>query len=247
MKSTLSALLACLLCTLGAATAQDINPLTIHTNDGLKLAARHFAPKTSGNGILLLNMCDPQADMTHWDGVAAKLQDKGFHVLTFDYRGFGESEGEKLKGTSQAEVIQIWRDEWLTDVEAAYSLLASQSGVTSEAIGVAGASCGTFLGLEFILTHPNVKAFASLGGPVDDSLISRLEKNKTTIPMLLIGASEGLTLDWSDRVFNVSQNQRTQLTKYKFVKHGTDILFEVPEVENQIADWFELYLNHPKK
>ena len=41
--------------------------------------------------LLFLNMCDPSRDHLAWKNVASDLSSQGYHVLTFDYRGFDKS------------------------------------------------------------------------------------------------------------------------------------------------------------
>ena len=56
----------------------------------------------------------------------------------------------------------------MSDVQAVYDVLVSRDGVQTENMGIAGASCGVFMGLEFTLNHSNIKSFASLGGPTQE-------------------------------------------------------------------------------
>ena len=48
----------------------------------------------SGPAMLLLHQCN--MDRHAWDGLAKDLADAGVHVLTLDFRGFGESGGDRL-------------------------------------------------------------------------------------------------------------------------------------------------------
>jgi len=187
-------------------------------------------------------MCDPTTDKSEWKTVAGKLQSNGFHVLIFDYRSFGESEGERPKMMGSIEDAMIfWRESWLKDVESAYEFLLSQKNVNSKVIGVGGASCGVFMGLELTLNHPNVKTFVSLGGPIDQLQQMKLRKKKN-LPILIISANEGPALEWSDDIFSSSQHVNTRITKYKYITHGTKIFEYKPIIQDQIVNWFEVYL-----
>ena len=75
----------------------------------------------------------------------------GYHVLTFDYHGFGPSGGERPTNLrSVDEAMPYWREHWMPDVQTAYETLIAQDGVQSTAMGIAGASCGVFIGLFLI-------------------------------------------------------------------------------------------------
>src|SRR5579864_1443512 len=63
----------------------------IKAPDGTSLKGSYFSPGRPGPAILLLHQCN--MDRHAWDGLAKDLVDAGFHVLTFDFRGYGESGG----------------------------------------------------------------------------------------------------------------------------------------------------------
>lgn len=218
--------------------------LPLEVAGGVTLDARYYAAAKQGPGLLFLNMCDPSDDQTAWANVAKALNEHGFHVLTFDYRGFAKSGGEMPTGLSSvAEAMPYWRENWVPDVEAAYHLLQDQEGVTVTEIGIAGASCGVFLGLEFAQAHPNVRTLAFLGGPTDASQRDKIPA-MSEVPILLISGNERGpneakgTLEWSEEVFAASSNIDTRYMKYHTVTHGTKIFNFHPETEQMVIDWF---------
>ena len=89
--------------------------------------------------MLLLHQCNRQRKV--WDGLAQQLSAAGLNVLTFDYRGFGESGGRPEAQADPAEIGKQ-RAKWPDDIEVAYQYLVSQPGVNKDVIGVGGASCG---------------------------------------------------------------------------------------------------------
>ena len=219
-------------------------PLPLEVAGGVTLDARYYAAAEPGPGLLFLNMCDPSDDQTAWANVATALNEHGFHVLTFDYRGFAKSGGEMPTGLSSvAEAMPYWRENWVPDVEAAYHLLQAQDGVDISSMGIAGASCGVFLGLEFAQAHPNVVTLALLGGPTDASQREKIPA-MSDVPILLISGNERGpneakgTLEWSEEVFEASTNIDTRYMKYRTVTHGTKIFRLHPETEQTVIDWF---------
>ena len=97
------------------------------------------------------------------------------------------------------------------------------------------------MGLEFTLDHPNVKTFVSLGGPIDQLQQMKLREKKN-LPILIISANEGPALEWSDEIFSASQHVDSRITKYKYITHGTKIFEYEPTIQDQIVDWFRVYL-----
>ncbi len=104
--------------------SRGASPQTLLTEDGLQLDARLFLGDRQRIVILLHQY---SADQTSWFDQAKALQAEGFSALTFDFRGYGESEGS-------ADPTQI-----VTDVDAALAFAGAQ-GYT-EAVLV-GASMG---------------------------------------------------------------------------------------------------------
>src|SRR5438128_496070 len=95
----------------------------IKATDGANLKATYFSPDRMGPAILLIHQCN--MDRHSWDSLADDLVGAGFHVLTFDLRGFGESDG---KTTDPAE-RQAARQKWAADVDTMYTYLLAQKGV----------------------------------------------------------------------------------------------------------------------
>ncbi len=218
--------------------------MPLEVKGGVTLDATYYAAKQPGPGLLFLNMCDPTRDQKAWKNVASALADQGYHTLTFDYRGFGHSGGERPRNLrSVDEAMSHWREHWMSDVQIAYDTLIAQEGVEASGMGIAGASCGVFMGLEFAIWHPNIKSLVLLGGPTEESQREQLA-NMSEVPILLISGDERGpseirgTLEWSEEVFAASNHPDTRFLKYKTVTHGTNIFELHPSTEQMVVDWF---------
>ena len=218
--------------------------ISLEVSGGVSLDATYYSAGQPGPGLLFLNMCDPSRDQTAWAQVATELAGKGYHILTFDYRGFGKSGGERpMNLASVDEAMPYWRENWMGDVQIAYDMLTSQHGVNANAVGVAGASCGVFMGLEFAISHSNVESLVFLGGPTDAQQREKLAA-MNDIPVLLISGDERGpnevrgTLEWSEEVFAVSGHPATRFFKYKTETHGTNVFEHHPETQAMVIDWF---------
>ena len=106
-------------------------------SDGVNLRGTYFSEGRPGPAMLLLHQCN--MDRHAWDGLAEDLASNRFNVLSIDYRGFGESGGEKFTDPAQRRAAM---QKWPGDVDAAYAYLTSQKGVDQSRIAVGGASCG---------------------------------------------------------------------------------------------------------
>src|SRR5215472_15990639 len=81
--------------------------------DGATLKGTYYSPGRSGPAMLLLHQC--HMDRHAWDTLAQDLANTGFNGLTVDFRGFGQSAGDKAQ-----------RDKWPGDVDAAFAYLMAQ-------------------------------------------------------------------------------------------------------------------------
>jgi alpha-beta hydrolase superfamily lysophospholipase len=133
--------------------AHDID---IFAPDGVVLKASYYAPGKSGPAVLLFHQCN--MDRHAWDTLAADLVSAGFHVLTFDQRGFGDT-----PGTSQAAD----RFKIDGDADAAYHYLRSRPDVDKNRIAAGGASCGVIYSSALASRHRDIKALVLLSGFAD--------------------------------------------------------------------------------
>jgi uncharacterized protein len=124
---------------------QDV---TLHTSDGLDLAA-WYAPAKNGASIILVH----GSGGSRSGGIesrATMFARHGFGVLAYDARGSGDSQG-------RPEAVG-WT--WHRDVEAAVDFLAAR-GVTN--IGAFGLSTGAEVVLETAGRDPRIKAVGGEG------------------------------------------------------------------------------------
>src|ERR1700682_6613604 len=159
--------LAFLLCALsfGVSAWSAERGVDLTAGDGTKLKATYFAPAKPGPGVLLLHQCNRQRKI--WDGLAQQLAAAGINVLALDYRGYGESGGERFDKLAPQEAAQIQAEKWPGDIDTAFQYLVSQPGVTRDVIGVGGASCGVNNSIQTARRHTEVKSLVLLSGNTD--------------------------------------------------------------------------------
>src|SRR5687767_12950878 len=127
--SVLPALVLGLAAAAGAQQASAPPPASVDVQlvapDGVKLKATYYAAAKPGPGLLLLHMCN--SNRQAWSRLASQAAARGYHVLTMDYRGYGESEG--TRSTDGAAQQAIVTEKWPGDVDAAFTWLTSQKDV----------------------------------------------------------------------------------------------------------------------
>jgi dienelactone hydrolase len=214
-------------------------PVELKASDGTKLAATYFPAASPGPGIMLFHQCNK--DRSTWNALAAELASRGFHVLTMDYRGYGESGGTRyteLTFPQQREAGQKWPG----DVDVAYAYLKSQPGVRSDVIGAGGASCGVNQSIQLARRHPEVKSLVLLSGNTDRQGRQHL-KSASTLPLFLASADDDdgavELMAWLDAT---SGNPVNKFVEYKTGGHGTEMFAPHPDLPKDIVAWYEATL-----
>lgn len=179
---------------------------TFRTEDGFRLEGQVLG--AGQKGIVLSHMYP--ADQRSWFAAAAELASDRYLVLTFDFRGYGSSQGSK-----DIEVID-------RDVRAAIRHMREELGAAQ--IVLVGASMGGSASLIASSTVP-VAGVVTLSAPVrfrglDAGRVAGL----VSVPKLFI-AAEGDVAAAADAeiLFRTSADPR-QIKIVPGDEHGTDIL-----------------------
>jgi len=238
MKVPNSVFLATLLtlCFASRAFAAD-RPVDLTASDGTNLKATYFAAAKRGPGVLLLHQCNRQRKV--WDDLAHQLAAAGIHVLTLDYRGYGESGGERFDQLPPEQAAQA-QAKWPGDIDVAFRYLQSQPGVKRDIIGVGGASCGVNNSVQTARRHPEVKSLVLLSG--NTNLDGRnFLRNSPNLPIFFAVADDDefpptvITIEW---LYSLDANSGKKLVHYAKGGHGADMFPVHPELIGLIVDWY---------
>jgi pimeloyl-ACP methyl ester carboxylesterase len=106
-------------------------------SDGLKIAGVLFKPNpitpTACPAIVMCQGAVGLKELFGFPDIAQRFADLGYMTLIFDYRGFGESEGERGR---------VFPQEHLDDIRNAITFLSLQSNVDKDRIALFGTSMG---------------------------------------------------------------------------------------------------------
>jgi dienelactone hydrolase len=220
------------------APATGMSPVSLKAPDGTVLKGTYFSPGKPGPGILLLHQCN--RDRTAWTTFASEAAKRGYHVLTFDYRGFGESGGDRFESFQQQQpVIQ---EKWPGDVDAVFAWLTAQPGVDRNRIGAAGASCGVNQSLLLGQRHPEVKTLVLLSGGASPEAREYLRKTPGLPVLMAASLDDGGTAGGMRWILGWSRNQDNKFVEYKAAGHGTDMFGVEKGLQPLILDWFDGHL-----
>ena len=240
MKSAVSALTVVMAAAALVFADAEKKDIDLKAPDGLNLRATYSSPGRPGPAMLLLHQCN--MDRHAWDGLAKDLTEAGIHVLTMDFRTFGESGGEKVPYPVLAGTIIPQK--FPGDVEAAYTFLLSQKGVDKSRVAVGGASCGVTQSADLASRHHEIKTMMLLSGVASDAAKSYIAQ---TADLSIFGAaSEGDTgaAAGIKAALEVSKNAKSTLKMYGGTEHGVPMFAKNAELEPMIVAWLKARL-HP--
>jgi dienelactone hydrolase len=212
--------------TAGLAAEAQKKDLDLKAADGVNLKATYFSPGRPGPAMLLLHQCN--MDRHAWDGLSMDLANSGFHVLTLDYRGFGESGGDRAQ-----------REKWAGDVDTAYAYLVAQKGVDKSRLAAGGASCGVAQSSDLAARHHEIKALMLLSGSASDATKAYL----TATPALPVfgAASDGDTNAAAGikEAVAASRNPHSTIKIYSGTEHGVPMFGKNADLEPMIVAWLK--------
>jgi dienelactone hydrolase len=224
-----------------SAYAQTKN-IDIQAHDGTNLKVSYYSPGHAGPAILLLHQCN--MDRHAWEGLASDLAGAGFHVLTVDYRGYGESGGQPYKDANDRRTAM--QEKWPGDVDAAYAYLLAQKGVYRSQVLAGGASCGVTQSADLAVRHPEIRGLVLLSGSASDTAKSYIASN----PKLAVfgAASDGDTnaaKGIKDAV-EASKNSQSTLKIYSGKEHGVPMFDKNPDLKPMLVSWAKAQVDQHK-
>jgi dienelactone hydrolase len=230
MKALSLVTMSAILCSLGLAAETQKKDLDLKAEDGTTLKASYFSPGRPGPGILLLHQCN--MDRHAWDGLAQDLANAGFHVLTLDFRGFGDSGGDHANRTAE-------REKWPSDVDTAYAYLMGQKGVQKTQVAAGGASCGVGQASDLATRHHEIKALVLLSGGA--SAAAKAYFSATPSVAVFGAASEGDTnaAKGIKEAVEASKSPQSHLKLYPGTEHGVPMFAKNAELEPMIVKWLK--------
>jgi pimeloyl-ACP methyl ester carboxylesterase len=192
--------------TSGPNEARRGDPIRFTSDDGVELAGEL---RGDGDvGVVLAHMFP--TDRTSWSSFATDLADGGFRTLTFDFRGYGDSEGER-------DIPEIWRD-----VVAAVRALREE-GATR--VVVVGASMGGTAVLLAAVQEP-VDAVVTLSAPSTFMGLTAPPEilAGVSVPKLFVAADGDGTAAQTAQMFYAQSPPPKRVEIVTGTEHGTDLL-----------------------
>ena len=206
----------------------NADPASFDTQDGVVLSGYSFG--TGDIGVVLSHM--EESGQKDWWPFARVLRDKGYTVLSYDFRGYGESGGSR-----NIDVLDL-------DVQAAVNYLEEQDVSRVVLIGAGMGGTASVKAAANLITEGVIVLSAP---PMVEGLDIRDDLEYVTEPKLFI-AAEGDTNGFYARSVDLFLQTSLQLSeghKVEGMSHGTDLLYDVsgPRVQGFIIDFLMRYVD----
>ena len=212
------------------------NDVDLQASDGVKLKASYISPAKPGPAMLLVHQCN--MDRTSWQSIGKQLHDAGVHVLALDLRGFGDSEGDGMRG---AGGFGGFLKRSSGDVDLAYDFLAQQTHVDTSRMAAGGASCGAMLTAD-LAARRNIKALMLLSGPPSDAAIAHIAATPELAVFAAATSGDTITPGVDARLKTAtdgSANPRSTAKIYAGTEHGLPMFDVNPDLEPALIDWLK--------
>jgi dienelactone hydrolase len=217
-------------------TRAEKQDVTFRAADGFTLKGTFYSSDKPGPvpGVLLLHQCDGNRRI--YDHLATLLSTAGYNVLTFDFRGFGESQaGEYTNFTAQRQKIM---DLMPSDVDAALSFLTSRSAVNPRALGIVGGNCAVNQAVHAGRRHPEIRTLVLLSGGTDAEGEAYI-KDSSKVPILGVASEEDNgPAAATKKLVSLSTNSDSQVEMLSNAGHAASIFAKQPDLEADIVVWF---------
>lgn len=218
--------------------------IEIFSKDAFLLHGDFVAGKTGAPGILFIPMCNV-GQRSDYNSIIDKFQKQGMFLLSFDFRGHGDSVNEEYD--VKKDLDGFWDREngmIMADIEAAYQYLVSQPGVDTTRIAVFAASCGVKRALQLTKTTDNIKLLVLLSGQASPDGLAYLRAHKE-IPVMGIASEDdgnGIAAEWIRNLGEETPHPNSTTRIFKTGGHGTELFLSQETLEEDIVKWVKINL-----
>jgi len=223
---------------LSAGVRAEQRDVTFNAADGFTLQGTFYSAPKGGPGILLLHQCN--ADRRSYDQLALMLNNAGYNVLSFDFRGFGGSRGGQYTDFSSQRQAVV--DKMPGDVDAALTFLASQNTVIARALGVVGGSCGVNQAIQASRRQPDVRTLVLLSGGTNADGEAHIQASRQ-LPIFGVASEEDGGAPASiKKIVGLSAHPDSRVQMLKNAGHAAEMLAKQEDLGADIVIWFRANL-----
>ncbi len=198
--------------------------------EGISLAANYYASpgRVENRGVVLLHMLDRSQD--DWNDFAAQLQTNNFEVMTFDFRGHGES-SENWNDYEKEDFQKL-----ITDAKDSLNYLRDINAEMD--ISIIGAGIGANVAMQVALEDPKIKSIVLLSPKTTNHGIDieHANANYDRSVFYITGTKDKNSYSDTLELHEVSNAVNKSIKEIDTSNHGTDLLNEA-SLSEDIINW----------
>lgn len=208
--------------------------VTFASEDGLTLVGTLWTNSTSQKPPLVL-VHQFARDRHTYDAFARDAFARGYTVLSFDVRGFGES---VVRGTSRISFTNFKENDYR---KISHDILSARQFLGAETILVVGASIGANSALNYGVLDSSASGLVLLSpGENYKGIDTNSASKKNMVPLFIVASNEDqYSNESSQRIFDSSKMVDKKLLILQNAGHGTDMLTRNPSLSKTLLDWLD--------
>lgn len=205
----------------------NIDTKFLETKDGYKIASWFFPSMAESKNITVIISYGDAGNMSYWSNIAVGLAHNGFDVITYDYRGFGESSHFTM------DKNVLYYKEFLNDLESSITLAKLNN--PNNKICLMGLSMGSIISMLYLNSPEanNISYYIGEGHIYSPELIEERLRNKEKslilpkdninwknfysgikIPFMLFCGSDDILWKEEDINIIISDNKNIKIRKF---------------------------------
>lgn len=212
-----------------------MNNIILTTQDGLKLNADYY-PAQSDRAVILLHQA--RRDKSSMTFLAERLNNEGFHVLSVDLRGHGQSQGDVSKFTEKDYQNMFY------DAMAADEYLHGLNPLMN--VQMVGSSIGANTALRFQEMN-TLKSVVAISPGLNYHGINPTDANlgNIAVPIFYINSSGDNNAEDTKTLYDqssLSENDKKLIiypSPGDTFSHGIDILTAHPQAIEDVVAWLK--------
>lgn len=215
----------------------NMEKIILTTQDDLKISGLVWDQQGSVTVILMHMM---PAVKESWNDFAEELAENGCNVLSFDFRGHGESEGGHYEDFTDEE-----HQKYSLDLDSAMEYVKNNFSDTE--VYLVGASIGANIAIKYLSEHHEIKKAVALSAGLDYYGVKAEQYIKETDPaqdLLLVAAADdmrksGVSASRQAEVLYDLANCKIEKLIFQTGGHGTNLFTTHEDLYKNIEEFFK--------
>ncbi len=208
--------------------------VSFQTTDGIALVGTLWETKTTQKPPLVL-VHQFARDRHTYDAFAQEAFKRGYTVLSFDVRGFGES---TMKNNSRISFSSFVESDFR---KIAGDVLSARQFLSADSILVVGASIGANSALNYGVLDSGASGLVLLSpGENFKGIDTNSSAEENGVALFVIASKEDqYSVESSQHIFDVSPLADKKLLLLENAGHGTDMLIRNASLSKNVLDWLD--------